>query len=63
MSTNRAARLQFAIQEIVDILAEDITARVVTAMPSRRVVGNSWHPTRGLSHRKSNHDRRVCCDV
>lgn len=32
MIINRDARLQFAIHEMVDILAEDITARVVTAI-------------------------------
>ncbi|HHA2497716.1 TPA: helix-turn-helix transcriptional regulator [Stenotrophomonas maltophilia] len=32
MTVNRAARLQFAIHELIDILAEDITARVVTGI-------------------------------
>lgn len=32
MTANRAARLQFAIHELIDVLAEDITARVVTAL-------------------------------
>lgn len=32
MTVNRAARLQFAIHELIDILAEDITARVVAAI-------------------------------
>lgn len=33
MTTNRAARLQFAIHELIDILAEEITARVVAKIP------------------------------
>ncbi|MCU1089835.1 AlpA family phage regulatory protein [Stenotrophomonas maltophilia] len=32
MNVNRAARLQFAIHELIDILAKDIAARVVTAI-------------------------------
>lgn len=33
MTQNRAARLQFAIHELIDILAEEITARVVASIP------------------------------
>lgn len=32
MTENQASRLQFAIHELIDLLAEDITARVVTAI-------------------------------
>ncbi len=37
MTVNRAARLQFAIHEIVDILADEITARVLTAIAKQEI--------------------------
>ncbi|MBH1634990.1 AlpA family phage regulatory protein [Stenotrophomonas maltophilia] len=39
MPNNRAARLQFAIHELIDILAEEITARVVASIPEPSQAG------------------------
>jgi len=38
MTANRAARLQFAISELVDILAEDLTARTVAAIAKQESI-------------------------
>jgi prophage regulatory protein len=43
---NRAARLQFAIHELLDILAEDITARVVTAVSKQLAAQLAVPPAR-----------------
>ena len=44
MTENRASRLQFAIHELIDILADDITARVVTAIAIAKEESNRPQP-------------------
>ncbi|MBT2766134.1 AlpA family phage regulatory protein [Stenotrophomonas sp. ISL-67] len=60
MTVNRAARLQFAIHELIDILAEDITARVVTAIAKAETAKPASPPVRQpLINRSEPQPRRL----